>query len=158
MKCLDFGHREWGSQGKHRAQLWIPGEISRHPAHACGFWLPVVWQEFYYLSTLAMGCNGSAIWRAHKKGAWTSCPSWYTNSRLLVCLRQVTINPNLPLMSESLRNDGRIWVPKTKNEDRKAVAIPEEDRDYYLGKEIPLAFGNLAPREYCFQGRATGTY
>ncbi|WP_439482680.1 fumarate reductase/succinate dehydrogenase flavoprotein subunit [Cyclobacterium plantarum] len=120
------------------------GEISRHAAHAVvlatgGF------GKIYYLSTLAMGCNGSAIWRAHKKGAWTSCPSWTQIHP--TCLPQAgNYQSKLTLMSESLRNDGRIWVPQTKNENRKAIEIPEEDRDYYLERKYP-SYGNLAPRD-----------
>ncbi|WP_162342258.1 fumarate reductase/succinate dehydrogenase flavoprotein subunit [Cyclobacterium salsum] len=120
------------------------GEISRHAAHAVvlatgGF------GKIYYLSTLAMGCNGSAIWRAHKKGAWASCPSWTQIHP--TCLPQSGNHQSkLTLMSESLRNDGRIWTPRVKNEDRKPLDIPEEDRDYYLERRYP-SFGNLAPRD-----------
>jgi succinate dehydrogenase / fumarate reductase, flavoprotein subunit len=120
------------------------GEIYREAAHAVvlatgGF------GKIYYLSTLAMGCNGSAIWRAHKSGAWTACPSWTQVHP--TCLPQSGNHQSkLTLMSESLRNDGRIWVPKKKNETRKAVDIPEADRDYYLERKYP-SFGNLAPRD-----------
>jgi succinate dehydrogenase / fumarate reductase flavoprotein subunit len=120
------------------------GEITRHTANAVvlatgGF------GKIYYLSTLAMGCNGSAIWRAHKKGAWTACPSWTQIHP--TCLPQSgSYQSKLTLMSESLRNDGRIWVPLTKNDDRKPIDIPEEDRDYYLERKYP-SFGNLAPRD-----------
>ena len=120
------------------------GEVERHGAHAVvlatgGF------GKIFYLSTLAMGCNGSAIWRAHKKGALMASPSW------------IQIHPTslpqsgehqskLTLMSESLRNDGRIWVPKKKEDNRKPADIPESERDYYLERRYP-AFGNLAPRD-----------
>lgn len=120
------------------------GEITRHAAHAVvlatgGF------GKIYYLSTLALGCNGSAIWRAHKKGAWASCPSWTQIHP--TCLPQSGNHQSkLTLMSESLRNDGRIWTPRVKNEDRKPRDIPEEDRDYYLERKYP-SFGNLAPRD-----------
>lgn len=101
--------------------------------------------KIYYLSTLAMGCNGSAIWRAHKKGALMACPSWTQVHP--TCLPQAgDFQSKLTLMSESLRNDGRIWVPKLENETRPPNDIPEEERDYYLERRYP-AFGNLAPRD-----------
>lgn len=101
--------------------------------------------KIYYLSTLAMGCNASAIWRAHKKGALMACPSW--TQMHPTCLPQAgDYQSKLTLMSESLRNDGRIWVPKLKDEKRKANEIPEEERDYYLERRYPT-FGNLAPRD-----------
>ena len=101
--------------------------------------------KIYYLSTLAMGCNGSAIWRAHKRGALMAAPSWTQIHP--TCLPQSgDYQSKLTLMSESLRNDGRIWVPKLENETREPSAIPEEDRDYYLERRYP-SFGNLAPRD-----------
>ncbi|MBB6500764.1 fumarate reductase/succinate dehydrogenase flavoprotein subunit [Pedobacter cryoconitis] len=101
--------------------------------------------KIYYLSTLAMGCNGSAIWRAHKRGALMACPSWTQIHP--TCLPQAgDYQSKLTLMSESLRNDGRIWVPKLANEERQANDIPEEERDYYLERRYP-SFGNLAPRD-----------
>ncbi len=101
--------------------------------------------KIYYLSTLAMGCNGSAIWRAHKKGAYMACPSWTQIHP--TCLPQAgDYQSKLTLMSESLRNDGRIWVPKLENEKREPNNIPEEERDYYLERRYP-SFGNLAPRD-----------
>ena len=120
------------------------GEIERHGAHAVvlatgGF------GKIYYLSTLAMGCNASAIWRAHKKGAYMANPSW-TQIHPTSLPQSGPYQSKLTLMSESLRNDGRIWVPKDKNETRKPHEIPEEDRDYYLERKYP-SFGNLAPRD-----------
>jgi succinate dehydrogenase / fumarate reductase, flavoprotein subunit len=120
------------------------GDISRHAGHAVvlatgGF------GKIFYLSTLAMGCNGSAIWRAHKRGALTACPSWTQIHP--TCLPQSgTHQSKLTLMSESLRNDGRIWVPANLGEKRPPKDIPEEDRDYYLERRYP-SFGNLAPRD-----------
>jgi succinate dehydrogenase / fumarate reductase flavoprotein subunit len=120
------------------------GEIERHSAHAVliasgGF------GKIYYLSTLAMGCNGSAIWRAHKHGALMASPSWTQIHP--TCLPQSgDYQSKLTLMSESLRNDGRIWVPKKANEQRGPNEIPEDERDYYLERRYP-AFGNLAPRD-----------
>jgi succinate dehydrogenase / fumarate reductase flavoprotein subunit len=120
------------------------GKIERYAADAVviatgGF------GKIYYLSTLAMGCNGSAIWRAHRRGAFMACPSW--TQMHPTCLPQSgDFQSKLTLMSESLRNDGRIWVPKLENERRTPDAIPEEERDYYLERRYP-AFGNLAPRD-----------
>ncbi|GGE28055.1 succinate dehydrogenase flavoprotein subunit [Psychroflexus planctonicus] len=120
------------------------GEIKRHVANAVvlatgGF------GKIFYLSTLAMGCNGSAIWRAHKKGAFVANPSW-TQIHPTSLPQSGNHQSKLTLMSESLRNDGRIWVPKNKDEQRKPNEIPEEERDYYLERRYP-AFGNLAPRD-----------
>ena len=99
----------------------------------------------YYLSTNAMGSNVTASWRAYKKGAYFANPSF--------CQIHPTCIPvsgdhqsKLTLMSESLRNDGRIWVPKKKNDTRPATDIPEEERNYYLETRYP-AFGNLVPRD-----------
>ncbi len=120
------------------------GKIKRYGAHAVilatgGF------GKIYYLSTLAMGCNGSAIWRAHKKGALMASPSW-TQIHPTSLPQSGDYQSKLTLMSESLRNDGRIWVPLKENEERSANSIPEEERDYYLERRYP-AFGNLAPRD-----------
>ncbi|WP_313384264.1 fumarate reductase/succinate dehydrogenase flavoprotein subunit [Chishuiella sp.] len=120
------------------------GEIERYAANAVilatgGF------GKIYYLSTLAMGCNGSAIWRAHKKGAYFASPSW-TQIHPTSLPQSGDYQSKLTLMSESLRNDGRIWVPLKENETRIANDIPEEERDYYLERRYP-AFGNLAPRD-----------
>jgi len=120
------------------------GAIERHAAHAVvlatgGF------GKIYYLSTLAMGCNGSAIWRAYKKGAYFASPSW-TQIHPTSLPQSGDYQSKLTLMSESLRNDGRIWVPKNLDEQRIANDIPEQERDYYLERRYP-AFGNLAPRD-----------
>lgn len=120
------------------------GQTERHAAHAVilatgGF------GKIYYLSTLAMGCNASAIWRAHKKGAFMANPSWTQIHP--TCLPQSgAYQSKLTLMSESLRNDGRIWVPLQHDDTRAPGAIPEEERDYYLERKYP-SFGNLAPRD-----------
>ncbi|MEH6305295.1 fumarate reductase/succinate dehydrogenase flavoprotein subunit [Olivibacter sp. CPCC 100613] len=120
------------------------GALERHGAHAVilatgGF------GKIYYLSTLAMGCNGSAIWRAHKRGALMANPSW-TQIHPTSLPQLGAYQSKLTLMSESLRNDGRIWVPKKEGDSRPANDIPEEERDYYLERRYP-AFGNLAPRD-----------
>lgn len=121
------------------------GQIERHGAHAVvlatgGF------GKIYYLSTLAMGCNGSAIWRAHKRGAFMANPSW-TQIHPTSLPQLGKYQSKLTLMSESLRNDGRIWVPLRKEDlEKKPNEIPEIERDYYLERRYP-AFGNLAPRD-----------
>jgi succinate dehydrogenase / fumarate reductase flavoprotein subunit len=120
------------------------GAVERHAAHAVvlgtgGF------GKIYYLSTLAMGCNASAIWRAHKRGAFFANPSW-TQIHPTSLPQSGEYQSKLTLMSESLRNDGRIWVPKNKNEQRAANEIPELERDYYLERRYPT-FGNLCPRD-----------
>ncbi|AZA51781.1 fumarate reductase/succinate dehydrogenase flavoprotein subunit [Chryseobacterium sp. G0201] len=120
------------------------GEIESHAAHAVVL-ATGGYGKIYYLSTLAMGCNGSAIWRAHKKGALMASPSWIQVHPTSLP-QSGDYQSKLTLMSESLRNDGRIWVPLKENETRKANDIPENERDYYLERRYP-AFGNLAPRD-----------
>ncbi len=122
----------------------ITGKIERHSAHAVvlgtgGF------GKIFYLSTLAMNSNGSATWRAHKKGAYFANPSW-TQIHPTALPQAGEHQSKLTLMSESLRNDGRIWVPKKKDDQRLPGDIPSEDRDYYLERRYP-AFGNLVPRD-----------
>ncbi|WP_313263223.1 fumarate reductase/succinate dehydrogenase flavoprotein subunit [Sphingobacterium sp.] len=120
------------------------GEIERHAAHTV-ILATGGYGKIYYLSTLAMGCNGSAIWRAHKKGALMASPSWIQIHPTSLP-QSGDYQSKLTLMSESLRNDGRIWVPLKQDESREPNAIPEEERDYYLERRYP-AFGNLAPRD-----------
>jgi succinate dehydrogenase / fumarate reductase flavoprotein subunit len=117
----------------------------------------------FYLSTNAKGCNVTATWRAHKKGALFANPC-YTQIHPTCIPVAGDYQSKLTLMSESLRNDGRVWVPK-KAEDcgKEPKDIPEEDRDYYLERKYP-SFGNLAPRdissraakEVCDEGRGVG--
>ena len=133
------------------ARNMITGEIERHSAHAVVI-ASGGYGNVYYLSTNAMGSNGSAAWKAHKKGAYFANPC-FTQIHPTCIPRSGDYQSKLTLMSESLRNDGRIWVPK-KLEDAKAiqqgklkpVQIAEEDRDYYLERRYP-SFGNLAPRD-----------
>lgn len=100
----------------------------------------------FFLSTNAMGCNGTAIWRAYKKGAYFGNPC-FTQIHPTCIPQHGDQQSKLTLMSESLRNDGRIWVPKKKEDcDKDPRDIPEEDRDYYLERIYP-AFGNLVPRD-----------
>jgi succinate dehydrogenase / fumarate reductase flavoprotein subunit len=101
--------------------------------------------NLYYLSTNAKGCNATAIWRAHRKGALFANPC-YTQIHPTCIPRSGDYQSKLTLMSESLRNDGRIWVPKKKGDTRPPDQIPEDERDYYLERIYP-SYGNLAPRD-----------
>jgi len=103
------------------------------------------YSRVFRLSTLAIGCNGSALWKAHKKGAFFAAPS-FTQIHPTALPQSSEAQSKLTLMSESLRNDGRIWVPKQKDDTRKPKDIPEDERDYYLERRYP-SFGNLAPRD-----------
>ena len=122
----------------------ITGEIERHSAHAVVL-ATGGYGTIYYLSTLAVNSNASAAWKAHKKGAFFANPSFIQiHPTSVPQLNQ--FQSKLTLMSESLRNDGRIWVPRQKNDVRPAESIPEEERDYYLERRYP-SFGNLVPRD-----------
>ena len=133
------------------ARNLVTGEIERHSAHAVVL-ASGGYGNVYFLSTNAMGSNATAAWKAHKKGAFFANPC-YTQIHPTCIPRSGEYQSKLTLMSESLRNDGRIWVPK-KLEDvealragtLKATDIKEEDRDYYLERRYP-AFGNLVPRD-----------
>jgi succinate dehydrogenase / fumarate reductase flavoprotein subunit len=103
------------------------------------------YSRVFRLSTLAIGCNGSAIWKAHRRGALFAAPS-FTQIHPTALPQSSDAQSKLTLMSESLRNDGRIWVPAKAGDTRKANDIPEEERDYYLERRYP-SFGNLAPRD-----------
>ncbi|MEQ8714000.1 MAG: fumarate reductase/succinate dehydrogenase flavoprotein subunit [Cyclobacteriaceae bacterium] len=103
------------------------------------------YSRVFRLSTLAIGCNGSALWKAHKRGAFFAAPS-FTQIHPTALPQSSEAQSKLTLMSESLRNDGRIWVPKKKGDVRPANEIPEDERDYYLERKYP-SFGNLAPRD-----------
>lgn len=122
----------------------LTGQIERHAANAVVL-ATGGYGKVYYLSTLAMGCNSSAIWRAHKKGAFMSGVSWIQFHPTSLP-QSGEHQSKLTLMSESLRNDGRIWVPKQPEDKRILKDIPEEERDYYLERRYP-AFGNLSPRD-----------
>jgi succinate dehydrogenase / fumarate reductase flavoprotein subunit len=99
----------------------------------------------FYLSTNAKGSNATAIWRAHRRGAYMANPC-YTQIHPTCIPRSGEYQSKLTLMSESLRNDGRIWVPKKKGDKRSPEQIPEDERDYYLERIYP-SYGNLAPRD-----------
>ena len=122
----------------------ITGEIESHSAHAVVL-ATGGYSNVYFLSTNAMNCNGTAAWRAYRKGAFFANPS-FTQIHPTCIPASDEHQSKLTLMSESLRNDGRIWVPKTAGDSRPPNEIPEEDRDYYLERQYP-AFGNLVPRD-----------
>jgi len=140
----------------------ITGEIRVHTGDAVVL-ASGGYMNVFYLSTNAMGCSVTAIWKAHKKGAFFGNPC-FTQIHPTCIPQAGDYQSKLTLMSESLRNDGRIWVPKKKEDCGKpANQIPEEDRDYYLERKYPT-FGNLAPRdissraakEQCDEGRGVG--
>ncbi len=122
----------------------VTGELKRFAADAVVL-ATGGYSRVYRLSTLAIGCNGSAIWKAHKRGAFFAAPS-FTQIHPTALPQSSESQSKLTLMSESLRNDGRIWVPLQKDDPRKPNDIPEAERDYYLERRYP-SFGNLAPRD-----------
>ena len=139
----------------------VTGEIDTHLADAVilgtgGY------GNVFFLSTNAKGSNATAIWRAHKRGALFANPC-YTQIHPTCIPVSGDYQSKLTLMSESLRNDGRIWVPKNKGDKRPPSQIPEDDRDYYLERRYP-SFGNLVPRDVasrnakyvCDEGRGIG--
>ncbi len=122
----------------------ITGQLERHFGHAVVL-CSGGYGNVFYLSTNAMGCNVTAAWKAHKKGAYFGNPC-FTQIHPTCIPVSGDYQSKLTLMSESLRNDGRIWVPKKKGDNRPANQIPEEERDYYLERRYP-AYGNLVPRD-----------
>ncbi len=122
----------------------LTGEIERHSAHAVVL-ATGGYGTVFYLSTLALGSNSSAAWAAHKKGALFANPSFIQIHPTSIPVLN-DYQSKLTLMSESLRNDGRVWVPKKQAEKRNPNDIPEDERDYYLERRYP-AFGNLVPRD-----------
>jgi succinate dehydrogenase / fumarate reductase, flavoprotein subunit len=122
----------------------VTGVISSHSAHAVVL-ATGGYSNVYYLSTNAMNCNATAVWRAHKRGAMFANPC-FTQIHPTCIPSSDEFQSKLTLMSESLRNDGRIWVPKDPDDTRSPDQIPEADRDYYLERKYP-AFGNLVPRD-----------
>jgi succinate dehydrogenase / fumarate reductase flavoprotein subunit len=122
----------------------VTGEVTKHSGHAVVL-ATGGYSNVYYLSTNAMASNVTAAWRAHRRGAAFANPC-YTQIHPTCIPASDEFQSKLTLMSESLRNDGRIWVPKNAGDDRPANQIPEEDRDYYLERIYP-AFGNLVPRD-----------
>ena len=126
------------------ARNLVTGEIERHSAHAVVL-ASGGYGNVFFLSTNAMGSNVTAGWKAYKKGAFFANPC-YTQIHPTCIPVSGDHQSKLTLMSESLRNDGRIWVPKQKDDPRKAREIPEEERDFYLERRYP-SFGNLVPRD-----------
>tara|TARA_B100000700_G_scaffold296687_1_gene360830 strand:- start:13370 stop:15319 length:1950 start_codon:yes stop_codon:yes gene_type:complete len=139
----------------------LSGEITSHSAHAVVL-ATGGYGNVYFLSTNAMMSNVTAAWRAHRKGAFFANPC-YTQIHPTCIPVSDDFQSKLTLMSESLRNDGRIWVPDAFDDGRPAVDIPEGERDYYLERKYP-AFGNLVPRDVasrnaktvCDEGRGVG--
>ena len=140
----------------------VTGEINRHSANAVVL-ATGGYGNVFFLSTNAMASNVTAAWRAHRRGAYFANPC-FTQIHPTCIPVSSEHQSKLTLMSESLRNDGRVWVPKKKGDDRKPSDIPEEDRDYYLERLYP-SFGNLAPRdiasrrakEMCDKGHGVGS-
>ncbi|MDF7806503.1 fumarate reductase/succinate dehydrogenase flavoprotein subunit [Pontiellaceae bacterium B12219] len=122
----------------------VTGELTRHVADAVVL-ATGGYGNVFFLSTNAMNCNATAAWRAYKKGAAFANPC-YTQIHPTCIPVHGEYQSKLTLMSESLRNDGRIWVPKKKGDKRPPNEIPEEERDYYLERKYP-SFGNLVPRD-----------
>ena len=144
------------------ARNLVTGELEKHFGHAV-LLCTGGYGNVFYLSTNAMGSNVTAAWKAHKKGAYFANPC-FTQIHPTCIPVSGEHQSKLTLMSESLRNDGRIWVPAAKGDNRKAIDIPETERDYYLERRYP-AFGNLVPRdvasraakERCDAGYGVGT-
>ncbi|MCB0829137.1 MAG: fumarate reductase/succinate dehydrogenase flavoprotein subunit [Solirubrobacterales bacterium] len=122
----------------------VTGEIERHAADAV-ILASGGYTNVYYLSTNAMGSNVTAAWRAHRHGALMANPC-YTQIHPTCIPQSGEYQSKLTLMSESLRNDGRVWVPRKPGDDRAPTDIPDQERYYYLEERYP-AFGNLAPRD-----------
>ncbi|MGA0219651.1 MAG: fumarate reductase/succinate dehydrogenase flavoprotein subunit, partial [Ilumatobacteraceae bacterium] len=122
----------------------MTGEVSSHSAHAVVL-ATGGYGNVFFLSTNAMACNVTAAWRAHRRGALFANPC-YTQIHPTCIPQSDDFQSKLTLMSESLRNDGRVWVPKMAGDSRAPQDIPESDRDYYLERLYP-SFGNLAPRD-----------
>ncbi|MEZ4827340.1 MAG: fumarate reductase/succinate dehydrogenase flavoprotein subunit [Bacteroidia bacterium] len=139
----------------------VTGKIESHSAHAVVL-ATGGYGNVFYLSTNAMGSNVTAAWRAHKRGALFANPC-YTQIHPTCIPVSGHYQSKLTLMSESLRNDGRVWVPKKADDKRRPGDIPESERDYYLERKYP-SFGNLVPRdvasrnakEVCDEGRGVG--
>ncbi|MGA8116257.1 MAG: fumarate reductase/succinate dehydrogenase flavoprotein subunit [Actinocatenispora sp.] len=139
----------------------VTGEVSTHLADAVVL-ATGGYGNAFYLSTNAKGSNATAIWRAHRRGAWLANPC-FTQIHPTCIPRSGEHQSKLTLMSESLRNDGRIWVPLRAGDTRRPAQIPEQERDYYLERLYP-SYGNLVPRDVasraaknvCDAGRGVG--
>jgi succinate dehydrogenase / fumarate reductase flavoprotein subunit len=143
------------------ARDMVTGAITSHTAD-CVILATGGYGNVFYLSTNAKGCNATAIWRAHRKGALFANPC-FTQIHPTCIPVAGDYQSKLTLMSESLRNDGRVWVPLNKGDTRPSGEIPDSDRDYYLERKYP-SYGNLAPRDIasraakqvCDEGRGIG--
>jgi succinate dehydrogenase / fumarate reductase flavoprotein subunit len=142
-EMLDLVVEEGRAQGIVARNL-VTGEISCHAAHAVVL-ATGGYSNVYYLSTNAKASNVTAIWRAYRRSAYFANPC-FTQIHPTCIPPSGEFQSKLTLMSESLRNDGRIWVPKDAADTRHAAQIPESDRDYYLETKYP-SFGNLVPRD-----------
>jgi succinate dehydrogenase / fumarate reductase flavoprotein subunit len=139
----------------------ITGAIETHAAHAV-LLCTGGYSNVFYLSTNAMACNATAAWRAHRRGALFANPC-FTQIHPTCIPVSGNYQSKLTLMSESLRNDGRVWVPKKAGDKRAPTDIPEDERDYFLERKYP-SFGNLVPRDVasrnakyvCDEGRGVG--
>jgi len=139
----------------------VTGKVERYAAHAV-LLATGGYANSFFLSTNANSCSGTAAWKAHKKGAFFANPC-FTQIHPTCIPVSGDYQSKLTLMSESLRNDGRIWVPKKQGDDRSPETIPEDERDYFLERRYP-AFGNLVPRDVasraskaiCDEGRGVG--
>ncbi len=139
----------------------ITGELERYTANAVVL-ATGGYGNVFYLSTNAMACNVTAAWRVHKRGAVFANPCFVQLPPTCIPVHG-DYQSKLTLMSESLRNDGRVWVPKNRDDSRNPAEIPEQDRDYYLERKYP-SFGNLVPRdvasrnakEVCDAGKGVG--
>ena len=140
----------------------VTGELEVHTAH-CVVLATGGYSNVYYWSTNAKGCNVTATWRAHRRGAYMANPC-FTQIHPTCIPAKGEQQSKLTLMSESLRNDGRVWVPKKKEDSRPAAQVPEDERDYFLETKYPT-FGNMVPRDVasrnakyvCDQGKGVGT-
>jgi succinate dehydrogenase / fumarate reductase flavoprotein subunit len=159
-EMLDLVQIDGAAKGVVTRNL-ITGEIKSWSGHAVVL-ATGGYGNVFYLSTNAKGSNATAIWRAHKRGALFANPC-FTQIHPTCIPASGDYQSKLTLMSESLRNDGRVWVPKNKDDKRKPEDIPEQDRDYFLERKYP-SFGNLVPRdiaarnikEVCDEGRGIG--
>ncbi len=151
MDMLDVVTHEGRAVGITARDL-LTGEVSSHSAHAV-LLATGGYGNVYFLSTNAKACNVTATWRAHKKGAAFANPC-YTQIHPTCIPPADEFQSKLTLMSESLRNDGRIWVPEQIGETRAPGDIPEGERDYFLERKYP-AFGNLVPRDVASRNAKT---
>ncbi len=151
MEMLDVVKKDGEAVGIVCRNL-VTGEVTSHSGHAVVL-ATGGYSNVFYLSTNAMACNVTAAWRAHRKGAFFANPC-YTQIHPTCIPASDEFQSKLTLMSESLRNDGRIWVPRSPDESRPVAQIPEADRYYYLEEKYP-SFGNLVPRDVASRNAKT---